>query len=365
MQKKIKKSIKILRLQRKLIYYKKILEKTQSIILKLEDKLEDRLIKHNILKREIKYTSILNIFKNLFNVKLGKLNIYKKNFQEKYVPKKINNKYKLSIVVPNYNGEKYLNSTLQSIVRQKLTKYEIIFKDNLSTDKSLIIAKRFKKKIGNKIKILIKSDKGQTNGINQGLKQASGDIFCWINSDDMYLKETFKILFEFMEKNKLDPLKDEFAIYGNRILINENQLEVNRWILPYHDKQVLYYADYIPQETLFWSKKAMKKLKKLNEKFQFAMDWELLLRMLNKNIKFYHINKFLGCFRVHDKQKTQTQISGIGQNEIEILRNRNRKQFYKKNINFYVLKFFIFSHLLDKFHSIKKHYYDLKANFFS
>ena len=342
---------------------KKIDQLTNSI-----SKLENRILLsgNNLPKAELTGFDLLKyICDKIFFVKLGKLKVYKKNLQNEYIPKKINNKYKLSIIVPNYNGARYLKDTLKSIVIQKLTNYEIIFKDNLSSDTSLRIAKEFKKKIGNKIKILVKADKGQADGINQGFNQASGEIFCWINSDDMYLKDTFINLFDFIEKNKLNPIEDEFALYGNRYLINEDGLEINRWILPYHDKKILYYADYIPQETLFWSKKAMDKLKALDKKFKFAMDWELLLRMSNKNIKIYHINKMLGCFRVHNEQKTQTQISSIGNYEMNLLRKKNYKKIKYQNLKFNILKFFIFSHLLDKVYVLKRIYYLLKVKLFS
>jgi hypothetical protein len=113
------------------------------------------------------------------------------------------------------------------------------------------------------------------------------------------------------------------VVYGHRILIDENDQQIGRWVLPAHDDDVLSWADYIPQETLFWRRRIWDKLGgKVDESFRFAMDWDLLVRFHAAGAKFHRLPRFLGAFRVHEQQKTSAVINGIGQQEMDRIRER-------------------------------------------
>jgi hypothetical protein len=76
---------------------------------------------------------------------------------------------------------------------------------------------------------------------------------------------------------------------------------------------VLRWADYVPQETLFWRRSIWEKCgARVDQSFRFALDWELLLRFEKTGARFARLPRFLGCFRVHEAQKTSSQIGGIG-----------------------------------------------------
>lgn len=90
-----------------------------------------------------------------------------------------------------------------------------------------------------------------------------------------------------------------------------------------HSSAVLSWADYVPQETLFWRKAAWDKIGgRIDETFRFAMDWDLILRLRDSGARFKHLPRFLGAFRVHTSQKTAVGLAGIGQDEMRILRRR-------------------------------------------
>ena len=98
---------------------------------------------------------------------------------------------------------------------------------------------------------------------------------------------------------------------------------------------------------MFWRRKIWKKSgQKLDVSFQFALDWELILRFKSADGKFLHIPYFLSGFRVHENQKTNTDISVNGTKEMNLLRKRvlgyvpSQKEI-KKNIIFYLIKHLI------------------------
>jgi hypothetical protein len=113
------------------------------------------------------------------------------------------------------------------------------------------------------------------------------------------------------------------VIYGHRVLVDENDMEIGRWILPRHRDSVLDWADFIPQETLFWRRRAWESAgARLDEEFRFALDWDLLLRMRDAGARMVRVPRFLGAFRVHTAQKTSAQLDDAGADEMDRIRRR-------------------------------------------
>jgi hypothetical protein len=112
------------------------------------------------------------------------------------------------------------------------------------------------------------------------------------------------------------------VVYGHRILIDENDQEIGRWILPTHDEDILNWADYVPQETMFWRRHIWEAAGgQVDESFQFALDWDLLLRFQEAGAQMVCLPRFLGAFRVYAAQKTNNWAE-IGEAEMARLRER-------------------------------------------
>jgi hypothetical protein len=107
------------------------------------------------------------------------------------------------------------------------------------------------------------------------------------------------------------------AVYGHRIIIDAWDKEVGRWVLPPHDDEALRWFDFVPQETLFWRRRIWEQVSAhLDERFKFALDWDLLLRFQEAGARFARLPRFLGCFRIHPQQKTKAQIA-LGNEEMQ------------------------------------------------
>ncbi len=254
-----------------------------------------------------------------FTPRLGQLNHYEPTemrIPQKYVNTKLDgDSLRLSIVTPSYNQAEFLERTMKSVLEQNYSDLEYIVQDGGSTDGSIEILERYK--------TLLKScnsipDKGQADAINKGFKLSTGDILAWINSDDVYMPGTFNYIVNYFNKNpKVD------VVYGHRILINYCDKEIGRWILPKHDKKVLAWADFIPQETLFWRRGIWERVgSNLNNEFDFALDWDLILRFQEAGAIIKRLPRFLAAFRVHPQQKTSAHISSLGEQEMKIIREK-------------------------------------------
>lgn len=113
-------------------------------------------------------------------------------------------KYKVSVIVPIYNVEKYLTRCLDSILNQKLDSYEIVMVDDGSTDNSLLIAKEYERKYKNQIQVISQPNKGAGGARNTGIAHAQGEYLLFVDSDDVIKKNTLKILYEKINKANAD-----------------------------------------------------------------------------------------------------------------------------------------------------------------
>ena len=125
------------------------------------------------------------------------------------------NKPLVSIIINCYNGEKYLNEAIDSIINQTYTNWEVIFWDNCSTDNSALIAKNYDERL-KYFHVEKTSPLGKAR--NFALKKASGNYVAFLDCDDLYLPDKLMIQLNLMQS------KDAVLSYGSWIKINENHL---------------------------------------------------------------------------------------------------------------------------------------------
>ncbi len=106
---------------------------------------------------------------------------------------------KISIIVPIYNTEQYLEQCIQSIIKQEYKNIEIILVNDGSTDNSLNICNKYKN-IDNRIIVIDKKHTGVSDTRNTGIKKATGDYIGFVDSDDYIDKDMFKTLINGAEK---------------------------------------------------------------------------------------------------------------------------------------------------------------------
>src|ERR1700741_2339226 len=105
---------------------------------------------------------------------------------------------KISIITPSYNQGKYIEQTILSVIEQGYPDYELIIIDGGSTDDTIEVIKKYESKIAYWIS---EKDNGQADAINKGLAKATGEIFNWINSDDILEKDALQIIGEYFLNN--------------------------------------------------------------------------------------------------------------------------------------------------------------------
>lgn len=130
---------------------------------------------------------------------------------------------KISIIIPNYNNEKYLKRCIKSAINQIYKEIEIICIDDKSTDNSVDILKEYKE-LDDRIKlILLEKNAGVSNARNEALKVCTGDYVCFLDSDD-YIEPNFCIE---LYKSILSQNTDMAC--GGHIKINNLNQRLGKW----------------------------------------------------------------------------------------------------------------------------------------
>lgn len=225
----------------------------------------------------------------------------------------------IGIVTPSYGQDRYIESTMLSILNQNYPRLRYVVQDGGSKDRSAEIIVRYANRLHHWESA---RDKGQADAVRKGflhLEPTLGpdDIMAWLNSDDLIAPRVLRYVAEYFATH---PEVD--VVYGHRIIIDTDDLDVGRWVMPQHDAPSIEWIDYIPQETLFWRKRAWDAAGGIDPSFQFALDWDLLARFHRAGCHIKRLPYFLGCFRVHAEQKTSQAIHTTGAEEMTRIRTR-------------------------------------------
>jgi glycosyltransferase involved in cell wall biosynthesis len=203
---------------------------------------------------------------------------------------------KISVITPSYNQGQFLERTILSILNQNYPNVEYIIIDGGSTDNSVEIIKKYETHIAYWVS---EKDRGQTDAINKGMRKATGDIVCWINSDDILLPGALQIVARYFNKHP-----DIEFLNGLTVRIDKNDKILgighilnNKW---FHKRGIYN----ISQQGMFWKKCIFDKVGELDETFHYAMDTEWIIRLYENKIKMARINKPLGAIRIHESTKT-------------------------------------------------------------
>jgi glycosyltransferase involved in cell wall biosynthesis len=221
----------------------------------------------------------------------------------------------ISVVTASLNQGEFIERTINSVLSQNYPRMEYIIRDGASTDDTVSILQRYDPQV---VDWCSQADKGQTDALNEGFARANGDIMAYLNADDLLLPGTLHYVAAYFQQHP-----DIDVVYGQRILIDEQDRDIGKWILPPHEDEVLRWVDYVPQETLFWRRSLWDRVgSKLDTSFDFAMDWDLLLRFIDAGAHFARLPRYLGAFRVHPQQKTSSVLQCQGRHEMGRLHKR-------------------------------------------
>ena len=223
----------------------------------------------------------------------------------------------IGIVTPSFQQAAFLPATIASVLGQENVRIAYAVQDGGSTDGSADIIRAHAAQLAHWESA---PDSGQADAILRGfsrLSLAADDVMMFLNSDDTLMSGAVHFVADYFARH---PEVD--VVYGHRVLIDRQGREVGRWFTPRVACADLRFYDLIPQETLFWRRRVWDRVGGIDRSYRFALDWDLLLRFRTAGARFARLPWFLGCFRLHPDQKTETRLLVDGIPENDALRRR-------------------------------------------
>jgi glycosyltransferase involved in cell wall biosynthesis len=204
---------------------------------------------------------------------------------------------RISVVTCSYNQGEYIGRTIDSVLAQDYPNLEHIVVDGMSTDDTVRVLERYPH-----LKVIREKDRGQADAINKGFRAATGDIWCFLNSDDTFLPGALERV-----AREIDPARGRHVVMGRCRFIDEHDrftgiehpsaFESHRRVLE------IWKGHYLPQPAIFWTPEVWRRCGPLNENEQLLLDYDLFCRF-SKEYRFHCIDQPLATYRLHAQSKT-------------------------------------------------------------
>lgn len=252
--------------------------------------------------------------------------------KEKYNPR-------VTIVIPVYNGEKYVSLAIDSALRQTYKNIEIIVVNDGSSDSTDRICKSY----GNKIKYLKKENGGVSTALNLAIQNMNGEYFSWLSHDDLYYSEKIEEEIKYINDNNL--MNTKTIIYSNCSYNDQNGYYLGKTIhesnLLNKDSAYSLLNGAINGLTLLIPKKAFQEAGVFDTKLRCTQDYDMWFRMYKKRYKFVHIPNILTVTRIHKESVTNTspkylkEVKEFWIDLIEYFSDKDKERLYGSVYNYY------------------------------
>lgn len=202
---------------------------------------------------------------------------------------------RVSVVTPIFNGARFLTRTLESIRAQTYPHVEHIVIDGGSSDGTMLIVEQFKDGIAH---IVSEPDRGMYDAINKGFARATGSIFCYLNSDDIYEPDAIELVVKAMVMHNAD------LCIGNCIFIDQDDKEIRRYKGVPMDFDRARELCRIPftQPTTFWTRSLHEAVGGFDLSLRYVADTKFFYEALRLSGRVpTHVDRYIARFRQHDE----------------------------------------------------------------
>ena len=204
---------------------------------------------------------------------------------------------KISIVMPSYNQVSFIERSILSILNQDYPNYELIIIDGGSTDGTVDLIKKYQKYV---FYFISEKDRGQSDALNKGFSRATGDVFCWMNSDDIFMPGAFNSVASYFKRGRS-------VVFGDVLAIDsEDNTERYQIAFPFSVNQFIYDNFVHNAQSMFWDKNIHQKFGMFSEDLTYTMDYDFIVRLciICSPRRWKFISKPLAAFRCYEGQKT-------------------------------------------------------------
>ena len=224
---------------------------------------------------------------------------------------------KISVVIPSFNQGEYLEATLRSLLEQNYPELELIVIDGGSTDQSVDVIRRYAASLSYWES---EPDRGQSHALNKGFAHVHGDIWSWLNSDDLLEPGVLRRVVEVFAQDF-----EAGIVYGDCVYVGEDGETVIEKFPgePYSRLRHLAHR-FIAQPSCFFRTRMVPPA--VREDLHYCMDYDLWLKLAAQGIKFRYVPEVFSRYRLHEQSKSVRALVAMHAEIVEkiyrpILRN--------------------------------------------
>lgn len=248
----------------------------------------------------------------------------------------------ISVIIPSFNGEKFLSETIESVLAQSFRDWECIIINNGSSDNTDGIAKKYSL-TDPRISYFSQKNNGPGGARNAGLARAKGEFIQLLDHDDLLKPEKFAVQLEVFNKHpEADLIYSDFRFFNNRDTANLYSMK-ERYVIsenPVDDFVFNWVKDFIlPPHPILFRKSCFEKWGMYDEKLGVADDWDLYVRFAIHKPKIIFCDEVLALYRSHPdgitSEKNETELFN---QKIKMYkkhaRNMNLPERHRKHVKF-------------------------------
>lgn len=222
---------------------------------------------------------------------------------------------RITLVTPSYNQGPYIEATIRSILDQGYPNLEYFIIDGGSTDQTVEIIRRYEKHLAGWVS---EKDRGQSHAINKGFARATGDLYCYLNSDDTLKPGALAAAAEAYRAGH------EF-ISGWVVLLEPDGGEWPQLPLGRSTDPEWFYWNPLCQQATYWAARFTKQLGGFREDLHYCFDYEFWIRLwFVGKANPYMLKRCMAGYRLHETSKTVSQNDRF-EPEFEQVRAEYRK----------------------------------------
>jgi glycosyltransferase involved in cell wall biosynthesis len=205
----------------------------------------------------------------------------------------------ISIVTSSFNQAPFIARTIESVIAQDYPAVEHIVVDGMSSDGTAAVLDRYPH-----LKVIREPDRGQADAINKGFRAATGQILCFLNSDDTLEPGALRAVAE-----AIDPAQGRHVVMGRCRFIDEadrflgvehpSGFESHRRVLE------IWKGHLLPQPAIFWTREVWDACGPLNVDERLMLDYDLFCRF-SRRYRFWYLDRILANYRLHNESKTNS-----------------------------------------------------------
>lgn len=232
----------------------------------------------------------------------------------------------ITVVTPSYNQQHFIEETIRSVLLQGYPNLEYIIIDGASTDGSLETIKKYEQHLAYWVS---EPDKGQTDAINKGLAKGTGEIWLYLNSDDLLCPNALQRIAKIFQNSDINWVGGASEVFDETghlgYVVPKHPVHQREYLTPWNRSTQYVFPC---SNVCFMRRNLLDQHGFFTEDYHYGMDIEYYLRVVfQAHIKPYLISDVLGRWRWHSESKTLKQGLAYGFREDEVRMAQKYLQF--------------------------------------